>query len=142
MSALVWSAVCTCATANARGLDTNSSLHHGLDFRQKDFGHTEVTVFKNSPAGCVNLLRIKPENLYRKIPHSVHLTLTVMPINMRLNSAMTEEDEQCSLPGHLFVKGRQPETSLQHHVACHQCCVVTGKFILEGLLTAKLQAVL
>lgn len=38
-----WYGVCTCATANATGLDTNSSLHHGEDFGQKNFEHGEIT---------------------------------------------------------------------------------------------------
>lgn len=31
--------VCTCAAANARGLDTNSSLHHQLDFGHENSEH-------------------------------------------------------------------------------------------------------
>lgn len=31
--------VCTCAAANARGLDTNSCLHHRLDFGRENSGH-------------------------------------------------------------------------------------------------------
>lgn len=55
LSGLLWYGVCTCATANARGLDTNSSLHRGVDFRQKNFEHSEITIlFLNSRAGGDN----------------------------------------------------------------------------------------
>lgn len=43
--------VCTCAAANARGLDTNSSLHHWLNFRHKNSEHTGGDRKESNPGG-------------------------------------------------------------------------------------------